>query len=102
MVLRLRGGAVDEYGDPQGGWAASELPAAWVAPVSSEDTTGRGRDGVVVDARLYGPYGLDINEADRIEVDGQVYRIVGVPQRYRHPLTGWEAGVTVDLVRAAG
>lgn len=103
MVIRVRRtSGRDEYGDPTGDETRQQLPDAWVAPVGSDDVTGRGREGVEVVARLFGPFDLDVMERDLIEAGGVTYRTVGAPARWEHPMTGWKAGCTIDLERAEG
>ena len=49
---------------------------------------------------VYGPFDVDVREGDVLTFRGVVRRIVGLPERWRNPFTGWEAG-TVCKIEAA-
>lgn len=99
--VRLDPGGTDQYGDPTAGTeTATAIPDAFVAPRMSNDIEGRAHTGVIVGLTLYAPYSFDIAADDLVDVDGVRYRIDGEVGKWRSPFTGWEAGQTVDLVRA--
>jgi hypothetical protein len=96
-------GTVDAYGDQVAGHEALlELEGAFVAPRESSDLTDRGRVGVVVGLTLFAPRCTDLRASDQVDVDGVTYDIDGDPGRWRHPMTGWSAGMTAALTRAQG
>lgn len=102
-VVRVRGPGVDKYGDrideePE----RVTLDGAFTAPRTTADITDRGRQGVVVGKSLFAPYGTDLVHTDQIEEDGVLYDIDGDVGQWKNPLTRWEAGCEVALVRAAG
>lgn len=101
-VVRVRGVALDEYGDPSGSPEEETLDGCIVAPRTSSDVDDRGRQGVVVGLSLFAPFGTDITHTDQLRVDGVLYEIDGEPGRWKSPFSGWEAGVEVALRRAAG
>lgn len=111
MIVRVRSspGGVDQYGDPITSTESREvIPAAFVAPRMSESMAFQGvgndrsRSGVVVGLTLFVPYGFDLVHTDRVEVDGIPYSVDGEVGAWSQPQTGWRAGSTVALARAAG
>lgn len=101
-VVRIRGESFDQYGDPTGTPDDETLDGCMVAPRTSTDVDGRGRQGVVVGLTLYAPYGTDIVATDQLTVDGEPYEIDGEPGPWKSPFSGWEAGIEVALTRAEG
>jgi hypothetical protein len=102
-ITRVRSipGGVDQYGDPIPGSEDSlVILGAFVAPRTSEDADGRARPGVIVGLTLFAPYDADIDFGDEFDISGLRWRIDGVPGQWRQPWTGWEAGMSVALVRA--
>lgn len=79
-----------------------ELPGAFTAPRTSTDLNDRGSSGVTVGLTLFADFDADLAADDLVEVDGAVYRIDGEIAAWKHPHTGWEAGVTAALVAARG
>ncbi|MFF4779413.1 hypothetical protein ACFY05_42020 [Microtetraspora fusca] len=61
-----------------------------------------GRDPVVSDLIIYMPPGADVAAADRLEVRGEVYELVGEPFGWSNPLTGTVFGVAVNCDRVEG
>lgn len=101
--LRREGEPRDKYGDANDTEPArTTIDGAFVAPRTSGDVDDRGRDGVIVGLNLYAPHGTDLIHTDQVEVDGTVYDLDGDPGQWKHPHTGWEAGMEVALKRAAG
>lgn len=70
--------------------------------VTDEPHDDPGRAQIILDARVFGPADMDVDATDRLEVRGEVYEVIGVPQRPRNPWTGWEPGTTVKLRRVRG
>ena len=103
--IRRSPGGRDAYGDP----ATSTddrlvLDGAFVAPRTSDAVDSPGRDGVVVGLTLFAPLDADVVRSDLFEVDGdeELWRVVGEIARWEQPQTGWRAGLTAALERAAG
>jgi hypothetical protein len=104
-IVRVRQspGGTDQYGDPiPSTETRTTLADAFTAPRTSDDIDARGRTGVIVGLTLFATYGTDITHSDFFEVDGELYRIEGEPGKWKNPLTGWEAGISVALERAQG
>lgn len=104
-VTRVRRAEVedDRYGDPdQNEPDRDELPGAFVAPRTSEDITGRGRDGASIGMAVYAPHGTDLVRTDLIESAGEIFHIAGAVEDWVNPLSGWKAGITADLERGEG
>jgi head-tail adaptor len=82
-VYRLRAGStVDSYGDPVESWTAPQrtlLKGATVQDVNTEEVEGATRTLVRGEKALYAPGAIDLTEDDRIEVDGVVWRVNGLP-----------------------
>jgi hypothetical protein len=107
VIRRIRPAVVDTdaYGDPVEVTPpdVTELVGAFTSPRESPEVVGeRGRQGVVLGLTLYGPTGLDVLRTDLVEVDGVTYEVEGEPGVWRHPRTGWDAGMTVALRRPEG
>ncbi len=75
--------------DPTVDWSLtpteSSLTGCRFQPVSTSEDLDL-RDGVEVNARLFGPLTLDLTEQDRVVFDGATYEVVGEPLRMRGPL----------------
>lgn len=105
MISRVRSSApgLDAYGDPIPGTETTEpITGAFIAPRQSSDINDPGRAGVIIGLTLFLPFGFDLRHDDDIDIDGTRYRIDGDPGDWYQPMTGWEAGATVALVRAEG
>lgn len=103
-VTIIRRPARDRTGDPESGANVShtieKCGIAWSsgssAPGSTENTDRR--ETVESTVTLYCPAGSDIVATDLVELpDGDQYRVVGKPARWKSPFTGWEPGVVVSL-----
>lgn len=106
-VTRLRAGiATDPYsGEPVHSWTTpARLPINGVAvePRPSGEPVQDARNAVMSGFTLYMPRGADVTPADRVEVRGQVYAVLGEPADWRSPYTGWAPGVVVQVERVAG
>lgn len=111
MIVRVRSspGGVDQYGDAIASTETRDaVPGAFTSPRMSESMAFQGvgndrtRAGVVVGLTLFVPYGFDLTHTDQVEVDGVLYSIDGEVGPWRQPMTGWKAGASVALTRAAG
>ncbi|WNN93966.1 head-to-tail stopper [Arthrobacter phage Nitro] len=84
-VYRLRPGTkLDSYGDPVESWDTPErvlLRNATVQTVSvfNPEDEGVARHIIRGQKTLYAPGAVDLTAADRIEVDGEIWRIDGDP-----------------------
>lgn len=81
-VTRLRATvAEDSYGDPVTSWEYSErFPfRAEVQAVSSTDAEGSARVILRDERALFAPGAPDLRHDDRVEVDGEVWRVDGDP-----------------------
>lgn len=69
-------------------------------------TESRWVDGFVDphEGRLYLPAGAWVVPGDTVQTGGQLgsYRVAALPEEWRNPFTGWEAGVVVALQRIDG
>lgn len=77
------------------------------APAGSTEIV-NGQPTVTTHDTIYGPYAADVLARDVVTVPtGQPipagdYEVDGEPERYRHPITGWEAGSVIRLTRVDG
>jgi head-tail adaptor len=82
-VYRLRpGSTTDSYGDPVESWDEPErvlLRNATVQSVSVVEDEGVARHIFRGQKTLYAPGAVDLTAADRIEVDGEVWKVDGDP-----------------------
>jgi hypothetical protein len=111
-VTRLRGVSVsDPYsGDTVTDWTSpDELPVPGVAvePTTEAATQTRNaqterRQQITTGYRLYCPPAADIAAGDRVRVRGRNHRVVGEPDDWRSPFTGWAPGLVVTLERVEG
>jgi hypothetical protein len=102
-ILRESSSGVDAYGDPVTSITTRvEVTGCAVAPRMSTEPTERGRQGVIVGLSLYAPTGTDVRYTDRVEIDGAVYLVDGIPAEWVSPFTGWAPGLEVALRRAEG
>ena len=103
-VLRP-GSDVDRYGDTLVDWstvsAASVLTGCAVAPATSAENND-GRSAVVDVVDVYAAVGADVLPSDRLVIRGLVYEVVGSPEVWRSPFSGWEAGVKITARKVDG
>lgn len=103
MIVRVRRPGVNAQGGPVAGPEdRAVLHGFHVAPRSSSDMTGRGRDGKVDGLTLFGPPTDLIADKDIIEVDGVEYRIEGTVGTWQSPFGDALDGTSLALVRASG
>lgn len=100
-VTVVRGGGVDQYGDPIAG-VSFDVELCAVAPRSSSDINDRSRSGVIVGKLVLFPAGTVILPADRFEIGGVAWELDGDAGDWVSPFTGWNPGVEAALKRAAG
>lgn len=107
-VVRVRPPGQDDAGDPlPGDPTRTTLEGCTVAPRTSADISGVGRQGVIVGLTLYGPFHTDLVHTDLVEISGLggmdgTYELDGDAGVWRSPFTQREAGIEVALRRAAG
>lgn len=98
----------DDFGDP--GPETTHTIEGWaLAPRYSTEPVETGRASVVVGLDAYGPYGADIRAEDVVVPGegagrwaGARFMVDGDPGDWKNPMTGWEAGTVVALVRVKG
>ncbi|UJQ86800.1 head closure Hc1 [Arthrobacter phage Reedo] len=82
-VYRLRAGTtVDSYGDPVESWTAPErtpLKGATIQNISIVEDDGVTRHVTRRRKTLYAPGAVDLRKDDRIESNGEVWRVDGDP-----------------------
>ncbi|HET8589012.1 MAG TPA: hypothetical protein VFM01_05215 [Nakamurella sp.] len=71
------------------------------APGGSSELV-QGQDIVITQPRVYLPPGTVVTSVDAIEVAGVRYDVDGTPSVWVSPLTGWDAGVVVQLLAVTG
>lgn len=78
----------------------------WAATDESNSGNASGddnRESVSVDVVAYCPWGSDVMSSDKVELpDGDTYRVIGKPARWRDPFSGATPGVVVKLQRIEG
>lgn len=103
-AYRLRASqGVDSYGDPVEDWDAPERVLLYRAIVQEPDTVeveGVGKRVVSGERVLYAPTALDLVSGDRVEVDGEVWRVQGEPKVRRGLAMGVYTSAT--LARSEG
>lgn len=61
------------------------------------------RDTTETLARVFAPYGADVQTIDVVVLpDGTRWHVAGEPAPWRSPFTGWEPGLEVSLTRWRG
>lgn len=71
------------------------------APAGSAELT-QGQDLVTTTPSVYLPAGTNVAAVDQVTVRGVTYDVDGSPQDWRHPFTGWQAGIVVRLQGVTG
>ena len=85
-------------GIPQGDPLEWSLRGVAFAPADADNDPAGRRGHVVPTATLLFGYGDDLAPHDLLErLDGALHEVTGNVKRYRHPLTGWNAGATVAV-----
>lgn len=97
---------VDDYsGQPvRDDWSAPEVvlsATAAVAPGGSSEPRGLDRDPVDADLDLLFAERVDVDRSWRVQLRGELWDVVGRPDLYRNPWTGWE-GTVVKVKRRDG
>ncbi|MBM0203193.1 hypothetical protein JNW90_09160 [Micromonospora sp. STR1s_5] len=105
-VTALRAGLVpDGYGNQVRDWsAATSTPYAGCAVAQNgrdESLTGD-RNAVASDLIVFMPSGADVLAADRLEIRGRAYEVVGEPFSWVSPFSGMAFGTVVYCNRVEG
>jgi len=99
-VYRLRASqGVDSYGDPVEDWDRPErvlLPGAVVQEPTTEEEEAPGKRVTTGERVLYAPRALDLDEGDRVEVEGEVWRVEGRPKVRRGLAMGVYTSATLS------
>lgn len=85
----------DVYGSSDSTVVGAFAPAGSVEVVQGQDT-------VTTSPSVYLPSGTVVNAVDQVTVRGVTYDVAGDPQDWRHPWTGWQAGIVVRLQAVTG
>lgn len=103
LVRRVLSSSRDEYGNDAYTEVSSDVPGVPVWASGMSEIT-QGRDTVISDltAFLTLPAGVDVASIDKVRVDGNDYEVVGQPNDFPSPLTGFDPGVLVQLRRVTG
>jgi hypothetical protein len=100
IVRRSGSGDVDELGDEVEG----ETRVESVCEVQQRQREEPAALGEISDTRwvAFLPAGTEIDTGDAIDLDGDLYELVGDPWRARNPRTGAESHVEATVRRVAG
>lgn len=108
VLTRVRAPLADDvYGNPVRDWTAAvrtDLPGWRVQPVQGSRANAADsvpRDGLERNRRAFGPPGVDLEQTDRIEWQGDTWLIDGDVDRWRSP-TGRLAHIEIMLTRMEG
>lgn len=90
--VRAGSGGVDQYGDPIPGAAERvELPPCLFAPTGTDTPITAGVAATVTEPTAYWPHEWpDVKPGDVLEIDGDVWRVIGRPM-------SWPMGLAVRL-----
>jgi hypothetical protein len=106
QVLDGSVGAVNYDGDTRTWPVKATYSNVPVAPADANGTGGNeytdGRDTVIIGLTAYLPDGATIAATDRLSVRGDLWEVVGQPQPWQSPYTGWRPGIPVALRRVTG
>ncbi|AYN57730.1 head-to-tail stopper [Arthrobacter phage DrManhattan] len=103
-IYRLRAVAgTDSYGDPVESWTTPTktlLRGAHVQAAQTDEDDGNDRRTIRDEKTLFVPGAADLTENDRIEIDGRVWRVNGLPTVRRGLGSG--TYTTATLTRTSG
>ena len=106
VVVHGKAGGVDDRGFPVPGEPDVSLTAKSVQPLSQEEISDLGRDGVKDALRVWVPSGSEVNPGDEVTVRGLRYSVVKNGWdwgRNRRPaLRSHRPSVVFECVRGAG
>ena len=97
-----RPGGTDRFGNPLPP-ATHTVADCAPAPAGSTEQNFQA-DTIEWDVDLLGPYAADFQAEDVVTLPGDAnrYQVHGKPQRWKHPVTGWEAGSVTRLKAVSG
>ena len=95
---------VDSHNDSHADWDAAARTTVDEVAIEPRPTGefNEARNAVTSGFTLYLPPGVDVKPADRVEVRGKTYEVVGVPAAWHSPFTGWDPGVVVQTELVEG
>lgn len=79
-----------------------DVPGCAFDPGGSSEPAEVGRGSVTTSPTLYAPTEADIRASDRVVVRGRTWQVDGDPALWMHPMTGWAAGLVVNLKGVEG
>ncbi len=91
-VIVVRPPPVDQFGDPLAGATTQHSVGGVLFAPRESNESGLGTNQVVSDGDIYGPAGMDVQFSDRVIIRGELYEVIGKPQR-------WGTAGTVVAVR---
>lgn len=94
LVKRVKTGT-DEFGD-----AVYTDTTTTVLGGFSPGGSVEANDQTVTQPTVYLPAGTDVAWLDAVQVGATTYEVDGSPNEWIHPLTGWHAGIAVQLKTA--
>lgn len=88
---------VDAYGDVVGVTYSdlADIPNCAVYVESQSEVVEAGRSAVVARLTVLAPFGADLKAGDRVQRSGRWWEAKSVPESFRSPFTGWEAGCRI-------
>jgi len=96
-------GELDAYGDRGEPGASRQVDGCYIAPATSREIAGNGRQGVETALNLYAPSGTSIGAHETVSVPGHgTFEVDGTGFDWVNPLTQWQAGATFRLKKVAG
>ncbi len=81
-VTVIRPPTLDQFGDPLPGTSVEYPVGGCMFAPGSSDEAGLGTNQVVTDGAVYGPASMDVQHSDRIRIRGDLYEVIGKPQRW--------------------
>ena len=106
VVIHGEAGGVDDRGYPIPGKPDVRVAAKSVQPLSQEEISDMGRDGVKDALRVWVPSGSQVEPGDEVTVRGQRYSVVKTSwdwgQNRRPALARHRPSVVFECVRGAG
>lgn len=103
-VTVIRPSPRDRYGDSTDD-SSRDIPGCAIAWGTSTESTGSvaadRSETVQATVTVYMPPGTDITSRDHLILpDGSRWRVTGRPNRWHHPMTGWDPGVEVTATQS--
>lgn len=106
VTVLTAGTTLDPYSnEPTADWdhpTAVPVTGVAVEPRPSSEPVQDARNAVTSGFTLYFPPGTPVTAADRVQVRGQVYDVLGEPAVWVNPYTGWVAGTVAQVTHTEG